>query len=424
MRYENFTYKNNLLHCENIDLITIANQVGTPFYVYSKKSMVDRFKDFQKAFNDIPHRIHYAVKSSSNINIIKLFCSLGAGLDVNSGGELYRALKAGANPKNILFTGVGKTEEEILFALQNDIFLFKIESFQELELLNQLAEKENKIANIAIRINPNVDPKTHPYITTGLYESKFGIAQEFAIDAFKLARSLPNIKILGIDMHIGSQITDVLAFREAIIIMNDLISQLRGIGIVIEHFDVGGGLGVQYNDEPVPDVFDYANAIKDELKKSNCKIIFEPGRYLTADSGALVTKVLYTKSNRDKNFLIVDAAVNDLMRPALYDAYHQILPVFENSRNKKIYDIVGPACETGDFFAKGREFVETNKGELISIMSAGSYGFCMSSNYNSRRRVAEVMVDNDKFFIIRKRETFEDLVKNEQIVNELFNSEL
>lgn len=420
MRFENFNYKNNLLHCENIDLLTIANQIGTPFYVYSKKSMVDRFRNFQKAFEDIPHRIHYAVKSNSNINIIKLFCSIGAGLDVNSGGELYRALKSGANPKNILFTGVGKTEEEILFALKNDIFLFKIESFQELELLNQLAKQENKVANIAIRINPNVDPKTHPYITTGLYESKFGIAQELAIDAFRLAKNLPNLKILGIDMHIGSQITDIDAFREAVVIMNDLIFQLRAHGIEIEHFDVGGGLGVQYNDEPVPDVFEYANAIKDELKKSNCKIIFEPGRYLTADAGALVTKTLYIKSNRDKNFLIVDAAVNDLMRPALYDAYHHILPISNNSREKKIYDIVGPACETGDFFAKGREFVETKKGELIAIMSAGAYGFCMSSNYNSRRRVAEVIVDNNRFYVIRERESFEDLVRNEKLIDELF----
>ncbi|MCX8056765.1 MAG: diaminopimelate decarboxylase [Ignavibacteria bacterium] len=422
MRFENFYYKNNLLHCEEIDLVTIAKEFGTPFYVYSKKSMVDRFNDFKKAFEDIPHRIHYAVKSSSNVNIIKLFCSLGAGLDVNSGGELYRALKAGANPKNILFTGVGKTEEEILFALRNDIFLFKIESFQELDLLNSLAKQENKIANIAIRINPNVDPKTHPYITTGLYESKFGIAQELAIDAFKRASALPNLKILGIDMHIGSQITDIDAFRESVVIMNELISQLRQIGIEIEHFDVGGGLGVQYNDEPVPDVFDYANAIKDELKKSNCKIIFEPGRYLTADAGALVTKTLFNKSNRDKNFLIVDAAVNDLMRPALYGAYHEILPVLIDNREKIVYDIVGPACETGDFFAKDRLFQKTYQGELIAIMSAGSYGFCMSSNYNSRRRVAEIMVDGNKYFLIRKRETYDDLIRNEEIVNELFEN--
>lgn len=420
MRFEHFYYKNNLLHCENTDLISIAKKIGTPFYVYSKKTMVDRFKAFQKAFQDVPHRIHYAVKSNSNVNVIKLFYSLGAGLDVNSGGELYRALQSGAHPENILFTGVGKTKEEILFGLQNNIFLFKIESFQEIELLNNLAKQEKKTANIAIRINPNVDPKTHPYITTGLYESKFGIAQELAIDAFKLARHLSNIRISGIDMHIGSQITDVSAFREAVIIMNDLISQLRAMGIEIEHFDVGGGLGVQYNDEPVPDVFDYASAIKDELLKSKCKIIFEPGRYLTADAGALVTKTLYVKSNRDKNFLVVDAAVNDLMRPALYNAYHYIQPVLDNHRKMKIYDIVGPACETGDFFAKGRYFPETKADELIAIMSAGAYGFCMSSNYNSRRRVAEVMVDNDKFFVIRERESFEDLIRNEKLIEELF----
>ncbi|MFN4111618.1 MAG: diaminopimelate decarboxylase [Ignavibacteria bacterium] len=420
MRFENFIYKDNLLHCENTSLISIAKEVGTPFYVYSKKTMIDRFKAFQKAFEDIPHRIHYAVKASSNLNIIKLFYSLGAGLDVNSGGELYRALKAGVNPENVLFTGVGKTEEEILFGLQNDVFLFKIESFQELELLNELAQAVKKIANIAIRINPNVDPRTHPYITTGLYESKFGIAQELAIDAFKFAQSLTNLRILGIDMHIGSQITNVSAFREAITIMNDLILQLRKIGIEIEHFDVGGGLGVQYGEEPVPNVFDYANAIKEDLKKSGCKIIFEPGRFLTADAGALVTKTLYLKSNRNKNFLVVDAAVNDLMRPALYNAYHHILPVLNENRNRIIYDIVGPACETGDFFAKERNFLETKSGELIAIMSAGAYGFCMSSNYNSRRRVPEIMVDDDDFFIIRERESFDDLIKGEKLINELF----
>jgi len=416
MRFENFHYKDNSLYCEEVNLSSVAEVIGTPFYIYSTKSMVDRFKSFQKAFDDIPHKIHYAVKANSNLNVIKLFYSLGSGMDVNSAGELYRALRAGVNPIDILFTGVGKTEEEIRYGLQNDVFLFKIESFQEIELLNEIARAENKIARIAIRINPNVDPKTHPYITTGLYESKFGIPQEFAIDAFKLAESLPNLKILGIDMHIGSQITDIDAFREAIVLMNELIFKLREIGIEIEHFDVGGGLGVQYNDNPVPDVFEYAKAIKSELKKSKCKIIFEPGRYLTADAGALVTKTLYVKSNRDKNFLVVDAAVNDLMRPAFYNAYHHILPVQKFERKIEVYDVVGPACETGDFFAKGRELTELNRGELIAIMSAGAYGFCMSSNYNSRRRVAEVMVDGDKFFVIRERESFEDLIRNEKIV--------
>ncbi len=421
MRHENFNYKNGNLYCENVDLAELAKIIGTPFYVYSKKSMVDRYLDFENAFNDIPHRIHYAVKSNSNINIIKLFYSLGAGLDVNSGGELYRALKAGANPEKILFTGVGKTDEEILMGLKNNIFLFKIESLQELELVNELARKENKVANIAIRVNPNVNPQTHPYITTGLYESKFGIGQEAAIDAFRFASKLSNVRILGIDMHIGSQITNVSAFREAIIIMNELIKELRNDGIEIEHFDVGGGLGVQYNDDPVPDVFEYANSIRDELEKSKCKIIFEPGRYLTADAGAIVTKTLFVKNHREKKFLIVDAAVNDLMRPAFYNAYHHILPVKETGREKQIYDIVGPVCETGDFFAKGRELVRTERNELIAIMSAGAYGFCMSSNYNSRRRVPEIFIDNDKFYIIRERETYEDLIRGEKLIDEIFN---
>lgn len=420
MRHENFQYKNGTLFCEKVDLSELAKIYGTPFYVYSKKSMVDRYRDFEKAFEDIPHQTHYAVKSNSNINIIKLFYSLGAGLDVNSAGELYRALKAGVNPDKILFTGVGKTDEEILMGLKHNIFLFKIESLQELELVNALARKEGKIANIAIRINPDVNPKTHPFITTGLYESKFGIEQEEAIDAYKIASKLSNLRILGIDMHIGSQITEVSAFREAVILMNELIEKLRNEGIEIEHFDVGGGLGVQYNDEPVPDVFEYASAIKDELKRSKCKIIFEPGRYLTADAGALVTKTLYVKNHRDKNFLIVDAAVNDLMRPAFYNAYHHILPVKQTEREKVVYDIVGPACETGDFFAKEREFIKTERNELIAIMSAGAYGFCMSSNYNSRRRVPEILVDDDKFYLIRERETFEDLIKGEKIADEIF----
>ncbi|MGB9665474.1 MAG: diaminopimelate decarboxylase [Ignavibacteria bacterium] len=421
MRHENFNYKNGKLYCENVDIANLAKIVGTPFYVYSKKSMVNRYRDFEKAFEDVPHQIHYAVKSNSNINIIRLFYSLGSGLDVNSGGELYRALKAGASSEKILFTGVGKTEEEILMGLKHNIFLFKIESLQELELVNQLAGRENRVANIAIRVNPDVDPKTHPYITTGLYESKFGIEQEAAIDTFKLAAKLPNVRILGIDMHIGSQITNVSAFREAIILMNELIEKLRREGIEIQHFDIGGGLGVQYNDEPVPDVFEYANSIKDELKKSKCKIIFEPGRYLTADAGALVTKTLFVKNHREKDFLIVDAAVNDLMRPAFYNAYHHILHLEELERDKVVYDIVGPVCETGDFFAKGREFVRTERNELIAIMSTGAYGFCMSSNYNSRRRVPEVLVDGDKFYIIRERETFEDLIKGEKLIDEIFN---
>jgi len=415
MRFENFNYKNNELYCENVRIINIVDEIGTPFYVYSKKSMVDRFNNFQKAFHDLSHKIFYSVKANSNINIIKLFNLLGAGLDVNSGGELYRALKAGIKPENILFTGVGKTKEEILFGLTENIYLFKVESLQELELINSLASDLGKIAQISIRVNPNIDAGTHPYITTGLKESKFGIEEEEAFEVFLIASKMSNIKVLGIDIHIGSQITDVNVFRDAVVVVNRFIRKLKYEGIELEHFDVGGGLGVQYNEESVPDVFDYAQAIKDELRKTGYVIYFEPGRYLTADAGALITKTLYTKKNESKNFLIVDAAVNDLMRPALYSAYHHILPVIKSQRRDLIYDIVGPACETGDFFARERIFQETLQGELIAVMSAGAYGFCMSSNYNSRRRVAEVLVDDDQFFVIRERETYQDLIRGEKL---------
>lgn len=420
MQFENYNYKNNKLFCEEVDLADIVKSVGTPVYVYSKKSFVERFKKFDEAFKDIDHQIFYSVKANSNINVIKTFYSLGAGLDVNSGGELFRALKVGADPQRIIFTGVGKTEEEILFGLRNKIFLFKAESHQEIELMSVLAEKESTFVPIAIRVNPDIDSKTHPYITTGLYESKFGIDYASAIDAFKLAKSLKNIKILGIDIHIGSQITDITAFRDSIRVINELISELRGLDIEIRHLDIGGGLGVQYNDEPVPDVTDYALAIKDELKKSNCKIFFEPGRYLTADAGVLITKTLYEKNHGEKNFLIVDAAVNDLLRPAFYGAYHHILPIVKMERKEQVYDMVGPVCESGDFLAKKRKIQETHRGELLAIMSAGAYGFVMSSNYNSRRRAAEVMVDKDKFYVIRKRETYDNLINGEILVDELF----
>ncbi len=420
MQFENYNYKNKNLFCEEVNLREIALKVGTPFYVYSKKSLKNRYKEFSKSFKSIDHKIFYAVKANSNLNIIKLFYEFGAGLDVNSGGELYRALKIGANPKNILFTGVGKTEDEILTGLRHDIFLFKAESFQEIELMNKLAKQESKKARIAIRVNPNVDPKTHPYITTGLYESKFGIDQASAIEAFKLASKLSNLEVIGIDMHIGSQITDISAFQEAIEIIVQLIGELNNIGINLTHLDIGGGLGVQYNSQSTPSASDFANAILPLLNKTNCKIFFEPGRYLTADSGALVSKVLFTKNHRDKKFLIVDAAVNDLLRPAFYKAYHHILPLKDETSKKITYDIVGPVCETGDFFALDREMNELHPNDFIAVMSVGAYGYCMSSNYNSRRRVPEIIVDKDKFYIATIRESFEDLIKNEKIIDELF----
>ncbi len=420
MQLENYSYKNNNLFCEKVSLNSIAAEVGTPFYVYSKKSCVDRLHEFETSFKDLDHKIFYAVKSNSNLNIMKLLYSAGAGLDVNSGGELYRALKIGADPKNLLFTGAGKTEDEILMGLRSNIFLFKAESIQEIELMNRLAAAEKKKARIAIRINPNVDPKTHPYITTGLYESKFGIDEQAALETFKLADTLPNIEVVGIDMHLGSQITQLSVYQDAIIIMNKLIEKIREAGIQITHFDIGGGFGVQYKAEYAPSAREFSEGILSLLKKSNCKIFMEPGRYLTADSGALVSKVLYTKEHREKNFLIIDAAMNDLLRPALYRAYHHILPVEQSNEEPLKYDIVGPVCETGDFLALDRPMPKLKQGNLISIMSCGAYSSVMSSNYNSRRRVPEVIVDDDKFYVARFRESYDDLFKNETIIDELF----
>lgn len=421
MQFENYSYKNNELFCEKVSLNSIASVVGTPFYVYSKKSLVDRFHEFKASFNELDHQIFFAVKSNSNLNVMKLFYSLGAGLDVNSGGELYRALKIGADPKKLLFTGVGKTEDEILLGLRNDIFLFKAESIQEIELMNKLAASENKKARIAIRVNPNVDPRTHPYITTGLYESKFGIDEGAAINAFKIASQLANIEIIGIDMHLGSQITKLSVYQDAIKIINRMIQKLRESGIHLTHFDIGGGLGVQYNSEAAPSAKDFADATIPLLKETNCKIFIEPGRYLTADSGALVSKILFTKEHRNKNFLIIDAAVNDLLRPALYQAYHNILPMIQVNRDLVKYDVVGPVCETGDFLALDRQLQKMNRGEHIAIMTSGAYGFVMSSNYNSRRRVPEIIVDDDKFYLAKERESYDDLLKNEKIIEELFN---
>ncbi|MBU2444572.1 MAG: diaminopimelate decarboxylase [Bacteroidetes bacterium] len=420
MQFENYSYKNNELFCEKVSLNSIASVVGTPFYVYSKKSLVDRFHEFKASFNELDHQIFFAVKSNSNLNVMKLFYSLGAGLDVNSGGELYRALKIGADPKKLLFTGVGKTEDEILLGLRNDIFLFKAESIQEIELMNKLAASENKKARIAIRVNPNVDPRTHPYITTGLYESKFGIDEGAAFEAFQFASKLSNIVVVGIDMHLGSQITKLSVYQDAIKIINRMIQKLRESGIHLTHFDIGGGLGVQYNSDLAPSAKDFADATIPLLKETNCKIFIEPGRYLTADSGALVSKILFTKEHRNKNFLIIDAAVNDLLRPALYQAYHHILPMIQVNRDLVKYDVVGPVCETGDFLALDRPLQKMNREEHIAIMTSGAYGFVMSSNYNSRRRVPEIIVDDDKFYLAKERESYDDLVKNEKIIEELF----
>ncbi len=410
-----FTYKNNMLYCENVNLEDISSAVDTPIYVYSKKFMLDRFKEFEKAFKDVNHKIFYACKANYNVNIIKLFNDLGAGIDVNSAGEFYRAIKAGVDPQNIIMSGVGKTRNEIELALKNNIHLIKTESIGEIELINEVATEIDKTAPIAIRVNPNVDPSTHPYISTGLAENKFGVDETAAIDIFTNASKLNNIQLLGIDMHIGSQITNVDPYAEAVTKLVELVKHLEAKNIKLTHIDIGGGMGIKYLDEKPFTPIELANSILPIFKEVNCEIFFEPGRFLTANGGCLVSQVLYSKSNLDKNFLVVDAAMNDLLRPSIYKAYHHIQPINISQREDFIADIVGPVCESGDFLGKNRQIKKCNSGDLIAVMSAGAYGMVMSSNYNARRRPAEVLVDNDKFTVIRERETFEQLMQNETV---------
>lgn len=413
---EYFTYKNNKLFCENVSLENIAEEVDTPVYVYSKKFFVDKYLEFQEAFNTIRHKIFYASKANFNINVTKLFHDLGAGVDVNSAGEFYKALKAGVTPENMLLTGVGKTDEEIKLGLENNVKLIKAESLEEIYVINKIAKELGKVAPLAIRVNPNVDPVTHPYISTGLAENKFGIDETVALEIFREASKLSNINLVGIDMHIGSQITTVQPYVEAITKLVDIEQALKQEGIELEHIDVGGGVGVYYKDETTFTPKEFADAILPVLEQTNCEIFFEPGRFLTANGGCLVSKVLYTKSNLDKNFLVVDASMTDLLRPSIYKAYHHIQPIEKTSNNNITADIVGPVCESGDFLGKNRTITECRRDDLIAVMSAGAYGMVMSSNYNARRRPAEVLVDGNRFFVIRERETFEQLFQNETLL--------
>jgi len=422
MRYfksDYFHYENSELFCENVSISKIAKEAGTPVYIYSKKFFRDRYSEFHEAFKSVNHKIFFASKANFNLNVIKLFSDLGAGIDVNSAGELYRALKAGVHPKNILLTGVGKTEEEIILGIEKNVLLIKAESLQEIYLINEVARRFNKIADIAIRVNPDVDAKTHPYISTGLSENKFGIESGTAIDIFKEADSLSNINVCGIDMHIGSQITDVKPFIAATLKLAELTKKIIAEGINIQHFDIGGGIGVLYNDEKPFSPKELAEALIPILMSLNCDIFFEPGRFLTANGGILVAKVLYTKKNSNKNFIVTDTAMTELLRPSIYKAYHHIQPVKINSAGTFISDIVGPVCESGDFLAKEREIDIIDSNDLLAIMSVGAYGMVMSSNYNARRRPPEVIIDGNNFYIARSRETFEHLLFDEIIIDEL-----
>lgn len=415
-----FSYENGTMYCEGVSLEQIASEIGTPFYVYSAKSFSDSFNAFKSAFEGREKIICFAVKSCPNIGILSLLGSLGAGADIVSGGELDRALKAGINPQKIVYAGVGKTRQEICEALNAGILMFNAESAQELDVLNDEAKKAGKRARIAIRVNPDVDPKTHPYISTGLKKNKFGISIETAREQFRYAAGLSNLDVKGVHCHIGSQLTDVSPFADAAKIMVSLIKDLRADGIDIKYLDMGGGLGITYKDETAPKHEDYAKAILDAVGGLDVTLIFEPGRNLSGNSGVLVTGVLYTKDNGTKHFKVVDAAMNDLARPSLYDAYHSILPVRETAETVTC-DVVGPICETGDFLAKDRTTADVPVGGLFAVMSAGAYGMSMASNYNSRPRAAEVLVSGGNYYIIRRRETYADLTGPESVPSFLRN---
>lgn len=410
-----FNLKNGELHAENVALSQIAKEFDTPCYVYSKAALTQAFKSFQAGLVHANHLICFAVKANPNIAILNLFARLGAGFDIVSGGELARVLAAGGDPQKVVFSGVGKTTDEMRAALEAGIFCFNVESASELARLNTVAGEMGKIAPVSLRVNPNVDAKTHPYISTGLKNNKFGVAFEDALDVYTQAASMPNIAVHGVDCHIGSQITELSPFIDALDRVLGLVDALEAKGIHISHIDVGGGIGITYSDETPPEFGLYAKAILDKLANRNVKLLFEPGRALVGNAGVLLTKVEYLKLAESKNFAIVDAAMNDLMRPALYDAYHDILAVKPRSGETTNYEIVGPVCESGDFLGHDRA-LNLQEGDLLAIKSAGAYGMSMASNYNTRPRAVEIMVDGDKTFVIRQREKTADLFASEKLI--------
>ena len=410
-----FQNKNGELHAENIPLSRIAAEVGTPTYVYSKEALTSAFKRFDAGFSGTDHLICFAVKSNPSLAILNLFAQLGAGFDIVSGGELARVIAAGGDPAKVVFSGVGKTEAEMCAALDAGIFCFNVESAGELARLNSVAAEMGKVAPVSLRVNPNVDAKTHPYISTGLKNNKFGVAYEDALSLYERAAKMPNIEIHGVDCHIGSQLTELSPFLDALDRVLILVDQLEAVGIPIQHIDAGGGIGICYSDETPPDFVDYAAAMLKKLAGRKVKLVFEPGRALVGNAGALLTKVEYLKHTESKNFAIVDAAMNDLMRPALYDAYHDIVAVKPSQNATHVYEVVGPVCESGDFLGHDRPLA-LQQDDLLAILSAGAYGMSMSSNYNTRPRAAEVMVDGDRYFEIRKREKIADLFALESVL--------
>ena len=412
---DRFTYRNDEMYCEGVPLREIVDAVGTPAYVYSLAQLRDAFRSFDQAFAASRHLVCFSVKANSNLAVLRAFVNEGSGFDIVSGGELFRVLKAGADPGKVVFSGVGKTREEMEYALRSGILMFNVESEQEMEALNEVAGSMGVTAPVSFRINPDVDPQTHPYISTGMKKSKFGIAIDPAAEAYRRAIALPNLEVVGVDCHIGSQLTSTSPFADAAERVRAFIEVLQGEGADIRYVDLGGGLGIRYDDEEPPDPGDYAKALMEGVRGLDVTLVLEPGRSMVGNAGILLTRVLYLKRTEAKNFVVVDGAMNDLIRPSLYGAFQGLRPVDRREAEPMTADVVGPICESGDFLAQDRDIQPPEPGDLMAVMSAGAYGFTMASNYNTRPRAAEVLVDGKEFAVVRERETLEGLVAGEKI---------
>ena len=410
-----FEYRQGELYCEQVPVAQLCKEFGTPLYVYSHGTLVDHFRKLDTAFAEVDHLMCFSVKSNSNLAVIRSMGLEGSGADVVSGGELFRVLKAGIDPSKVVFAGVGKTVQEIEQALEANILMFNVESMPEAVAINEVAARLDKVAHIAFRVNPDVDPKTHRHITTGKKGNKFGIDIHVAKEFFLQAAELPNLDVCGVHAHIGSQITELKPYHDALSRMLVLIDGLRSSGLNITNLNIGGGLGIIYQDEEPHLASDFAETILPYVKKSGCRLILEPGRFITGNAGILVGQVVYIKETDTKRFVIIDAAMNDLIRPSFYEAYHRIEAVSIRTEEYQVADVVGPICESGDFLAKDRKLRNLEAGEYLAMFSAGAYGFVMSSNYNSRPRAAEVLVKGDQYALVRQRETYDDLVRGEDL---------
>lgn len=415
---DHFQYRGDSLFAEDIPATDLADRFGTPLYVYSRATLERHWRAFDNAFADIPHLVCYAVKANSNLAVLNVLARLGSGFDIVSGGELERVIRAGGDPSKIVFSGLGKQEWEIENALVAGVHCFNIESEAEIDRINSVASALDKVAPISFRVNPDVDAQTHPYISTGLKENKFGVEHDRAVELYQYAKAQSHLKIVGIDCHIGSQLTSVQPFLDALDKVLAMIDDLAKVGIQIEHLDIGGGLGVRYADETPPEPAVYAKAIADKLRNRNLKVVMEPGRAIAANAGIMLSRVEFIKNNGEKNFFVVDGAMNDLIRPSLYQAWQAIIPAEKAGDNQAptlTGDVVGPVCESGDYLGKDRE-LNVKPGDLLAVRSAGAYGFVMASNYNTRNRPAEVMVDGDQAYVVRQRETIDEQLKGESLL--------